>query len=76
MEGGLIPDLPDGAIVNGEILITSYYDRDGQMKYVVATAGNMNLAQALGLLVLGGFSVFSEYKAHEPFEPDEEDDDE
>jgi len=63
--------VPRGAVVNGQILTTSYFDGVGQMKYVVNVRGEMNLAQALGLLVLAGITVYQDYMGDEPFPPDE-----
>lgn len=63
--------LPEGAIINGAIVLVSYFDADGQLKYATTTNGEMNLAQALGLLVLGGITIHNEYTADEPYEPDQ-----
>lgn len=69
--------LPDGVMVNCEIVITSYFDDQGQLKYGVELTGSPNLAQAIGLLELSKQSVYDIYKEDEPFPPDsdEEDDD-
>lgn len=56
------PTLPEGSFVNSEIRIVSYFDGDGQMMYGVTLGGSMNVAQALGLLVLGGIQVYQGYK--------------
>ena len=75
------PPIPEGSVVNGQILITSYFDTDGRMKYFVGNDGELNLAQALGLLVLSGISLFRMYEATvdydaDEIEEDEDDDDE
>lgn len=70
------PILADGCVINGQILITSYFDPDGQLKYVVGNAGNLNLAQALGLLELAKIAAYSDYMRNEPYSADEPDDDE
>jgi hypothetical protein len=69
------PQLPKGALVNGEILITSYFDKNGKLKFSVASSGNMNLAQAIGLLVLGGVSIHETYIKEQPYDPDEMEED-
>jgi hypothetical protein len=70
-----VPDLPNGAVMNCEVLITSYFDRHGQLKYVTSTSGDVNIAQMLGLLVLGAISLWESYMSEEPYEPDGKDED-
>ena len=67
------PPLPDGSVINGQILVTSYFDEKGRMKYYVGVNGDLNVAQALGLLVLGGISV---HRMHDDINPPDEDDEE
>jgi hypothetical protein len=69
-------DLPDGAIVNCEIVITSYVDMEGHLKYATNVAGDPNLAQALGLCELAKHSIYKTYMMTEPFPPDSNDDEE
>lgn len=59
------PKLPEGAFVNSEIRITSYFDSNGHMMFGIMMGGNMNIAQALGLLVLGGIETYKLYKEGE-----------
>lgn len=69
------PPIPEGALINGQILITSYIDDDGQMKYYVGVAGDMNVAQVMGLCALGAFSMFRSYEAQYNSHDDDEDED-
>lgn len=62
------PDLPDGSVVNGQIIITSYFDSEGVMKYCVGVDGDLNIAQALGLLDLGKLSVYRLFQKNNPDE--------
>jgi hypothetical protein len=70
-------DIPTGSVINCELVITSYFDTDGQLKYATAVAGDPNLAQALGLCELAKSTVYRSYMLDEPYPPDlqEEDDD-
>lgn len=75
------PNLDPEVLVNGQILITSYFDINGKLKYAVHTDGDMNLAQALGLLRLADKAIFEMYEESnrhdhhsEEFEEDDDDD--
>lgn len=68
----LDPQVPEGAVVNGEIHTTSYFDEQGRLKYVVGINGDLNIAQALGLLVLTGITLFKTYNDNAEYGPDEE----
>lgn len=68
------PPLPDGCFINAQILITSYFDSNGDLKYVVTINGDINIAQVMGLLVLGGIATYQNYSV--AYEPDELEDDE
>lgn len=70
------PPLPDGAFVNGQLLITSYFDSEGRLKYCIGVQGELNIAQALGLLVLGGITMFRQYEEGAEYGPDEIEEDE
>lgn len=68
-------DLPSGTMINCEIVITSYFDTDGRLKYATNIAGDPNLAQALGLCELAKHSIYASYMADEPYPSDDEEDD-
>jgi hypothetical protein len=70
MESPTRAQLPEGSIINAEIVVTSYFDQEGKLKYCANVDGNPNLAQAIGLLELGKVLLYSHYKANEPYEPD------
>lgn len=70
------PELPDGSVINGTILITSYFDGDGEMKYAITTSGSINLAQALGLIELAKITVYESYMSTVDEQEDDDDDDE
>ena len=69
-------ELPKGSFMNGSILVTSYFDSEGRLKYFTGVEGDLNIAQVLGLLVLGGITIYSQYIASEPYESDEIDEEE
>jgi hypothetical protein len=59
------PKLPDGAFVNAEIRIVSYFNSNGNLMYSVSMGGSMNVAQAIGLLALGGIQIYRGYEIQE-----------
>lgn len=69
------PAIGTGCVIQGQILITSYFDEKGRMKYAVGTNGGMNIAQVLGLMVLGGKTIYEMYEQDEPYEADEMEED-
>ena len=55
--------IPDGAMIAGEIVITSYMDESGQMMYCVHCTDDLNMAQALGLCEAAKISLYNSYIA-------------
>jgi len=70
MESPIRAPLPHGSILNAEIVVTSYFDQDGKLKYCTHVEGDPNLAQAIGLLELSKTLIYESYKTDEPYEPD------
>lgn len=68
--------LPPGSMINCEIVITSYFDTDGKLKYATNVAGDPNLAQALGLCELAKHAMYQSYLEDEPYPADDEEDEE
>lgn len=66
-------DLSDGDMINAELTITSFFDSDGKLKYGVHQAGNVNLAQMVGLLELSKRLVIASYEADIIEEEDDDD---
>jgi hypothetical protein len=69
-------NIPDDAMINGEIVITSYFNTDGRLMYAVNITEKMNLGQALGLCELAKISIHEQYMMNEPYSPDDDDDEE
>jgi hypothetical protein len=63
--------IPEEAMLNAEIVITSYFDIDGKLKYATAVGGDPNLAQAIGLCEMAKITIHQTYMTDEPFPPDE-----
>jgi len=62
--------LPEGSIINAEIVVTSYFDQEGKLKYCTNVDGDPNLAQAVGLLELGKVLLYQTYQRNQPYQPD------
>lgn len=63
--------IPEGAMIDGEITVTSYIVDGGAMMYCTHVNGEMNLAQAVGLMDLGKYAIKEWYLA----EREDDDDD-
>lgn len=68
-------NLDPGCMISAEIHTTSYFDTDGKMKYAVNIKGDINLAQALGLIELSKIATYKTYMQDEPYPPDPEETD-
>lgn len=65
--------IPDESMINCELVITSYFDTDGKLKYATHIEGDPNLAQVLGLCELAKNSIYASYMEDEPYSPDSDD---
>lgn len=59
---------PDGAVINAEVVITSYFNTDGKLMYCSNVGGDPNLAQVMGLCELAKISFYQEYMQSEEIE--------
>jgi hypothetical protein len=48
-----VSDLPDGSVEHCSVTVTSYFDDDGEMQYVVETTGSAPCSTYVGLLEMG-----------------------
>lgn len=64
--------LPDGAMINAEITVTSYFNPEGKLKYGVYLGGSVNEAQAVGLMELAKRNIIEWYE--DSTQEDEDDD--
>lgn len=64
--------LPNDAIINCELVITSFFAPDGLLKYAVNITGDPNLAQAIGLCELSKQQIYDYYTENEEDEFDED----
>jgi hypothetical protein len=68
-------DIPDDSLINCEIVITSYFDEDGKLKYATNIGGDPNLAQALGLCEMAKQAIYAIYMHNESYPPDDDEED-
>jgi hypothetical protein len=56
---------PEDAVINCEVVITSYFNEDGKLMYCCGIGGDPNLAQVLGLCELAKITVYQIYMEEE-----------
>lgn len=69
--------IPEGGMINGEISIVSYFDKDGVLSYAYNTAGEMTLSGFLGVIECAKFLMYQDFQnqIEEDEIRDEDDDD-
>lgn len=56
------PPIPRGSVVNGAVVMVSYFDPEGELSYTSEIHGEMSLLQIIGLVEASKRQMFLHYE--------------